>query len=75
MGYLDETGIHTQMVIKYLNAYRTDFDVLDQLWKGDFVESADGVEPHISGIVQSVNKNSLVTIKQGYNVNGNMVST
>ena len=27
--YLDETGIHTQTVIKYLNVYRTDFDVLD----------------------------------------------
>ena len=75
VGYLDETGTHTQMVIKYLNAYRTDFDVLDRLCKEDFVESADRVEPCISGIVQSVDENSLVTIKQGYNVNGNLVST
>ena len=75
VGYLDETGTHTQTVIKYLNAYRTDFDVLDWLCKGDFVESTDGVEPCISGIVQSVDENSLVTIEQGYNVDGNLVST
>lgn len=75
VGYLDETGTHTQTVIKYLNAYRTDFDVLDRLCKGDFVESADGVEPRISGIVQSVDENGLVTIEQGYNVDGNLVST
>ena len=56
----------------YLNA---DFDVLDRLCKGDFVESADGVEPRISGIVQSVDENGLVTIEQGYNVDGNLVST
>ena len=74
-GYLDETGIHTQTAIKYLNAYRTDFDVLDWLYKGDFVESADRVEPCISGIVQSVDENGLVTIKQAYTVDGNLVNT
>ena len=39
------------------------------------MESADGVEPRISGIVQSVDENGLVTIEQGYNVDGNLVST
>ena len=39
------------------------------------MESTDGVEPCISGIVQSIDENSLVTIEQGYNVDGNLVST
>ena len=73
--YSDETGIHTQIARKYLNAYRTDFDILDRLCEGDIVESAHGVGSCISGVVQSVDENGLVTIRQGYNADGSLVST
>ena len=73
--YSDETGIHTQIARKYLNAYRTDFDILDQLCEGDIVESTHRVGSHISRVVQSVDKNGLVTIRQGYNADRSLVST
>ena len=75
MEYSNETGIHTQTVIRYINAYRTDFDILDRLCEGDIVESARGVGSCISGAVLSVDENGLVTIRQGYNDNGSPVST
>ena len=63
------------MVIRYINAYRTDFDILDQLCEGDVVESAHRVGSRISGVVLSVDENSLVTIRQGYNDDRSLVST
>ena len=75
--YSNETSIHPQMVIKYLNAYRTDFDILDQLCKGDILESAQCSQGGISlsGVVLSVDKNGSVTIRQGYNDDRSLVST
>lgn len=63
----------TISVYKYLNVYRTDFDIVDRLCVGDCVESVDKQNP-ISGIVISV-KDGAVTIEHGYHVDGTKVST
>ena len=56
--------------------YRSDFDILDQLCKGDLVESltVDEKASHVTGIVQSVDNDGQVKFEQGYNADGNQVS-
>lgn len=63
----------SNIVYKYLNAYRTDFDIVDRLCEGDSVESVDKQKP-IAGIVMSV-KDGVVTFEQGYHMDGTKVST
>ena len=60
------------IIYKYLNTYQTDFDIVDQLCRGDSVESLNLQKP-LLGIVLSV-KDGLVTFEQGYHANSTKVS-
>lgn len=72
----DGAEILIETAVKYLNLYRSDFDILDRLCKGDVVESltVDEKAPRVTGIVQSVDDDGWVKFEQGYNVDGSQVS-
>ena len=56
-----------EMAMMYLNVYRSDFDILDWLCKGDLVESltVDKKASCVTGIVQSVDNDGQVKFEQG----------
>ena len=66
-----------EMAMMYLNVYRSDFDIIDWLCKGDSVESftVDEKAPRVTGIVESVDDDGWVKFEQGYNTDGSQVST
>ena len=66
-----------EMAMMYLNMYRSDFNIIDQLCKEDSIESftVDEKAPHVTGIVESVDDDSWVKFEQGYNTYGSQVST